>query len=160
VIVTPFAYPLVIGIAVAATLTLPRYRRPEIALAVILIALTLFPLQWTRWLAVLGDDGQFAEIRYVLDHTRPGDVVMDGWSGSGVFRRHAAYYWMLHPGVRAMLTPADVDRIVTPVTSGTVQPAAIVLDDNLRQLSPALTAFVERAYRPSGVGRVFVRDSR
>ena len=59
-----------------------------------------------------------------------------------------------------MLTPADVERIVRPVIDEAVRPAAVVLDDNLRQLSPPLTAFVERTYRPAGVGRVFVRESR
>jgi hypothetical protein len=156
-VATPLLYPGLVGAAIGVTVTLPFYRRSSVALAGILLVLSVIPAQAERRLAGMGDGGQFAQLRYVLDHTPRDAVVLDGSSGDGVFRRHASYYWLLHPGVRAMLSPAQVDGLVDALTSGRVQPNLVVLDASLRALSPRLVSFVEARYQRTAVGDIYVR---
>jgi hypothetical protein len=156
IIVTWVFYPLLVVVATLTVLTLPFYRRSDIALSVLVLALSVYPAQWTRWMWGAGDRGQFAELRYVLENTRPTGVVLEGWTGYGVFRRHAGYYWVFHPGVRAMITPAAVDELVRNLRTKRIKPDMIVLDAHLRRLSPDLVDFVENQYAPVGLGDIRV----
>jgi hypothetical protein len=158
-VLTPVLYPALVAAAAAVALAVPMHGRPHVALAAVLLVLSVIPAQAERWLAGVGDDGQFAALRFVLDHTSPEAVVLDGSSGYGVFRRHAIFFWMLHPGVRAMLSTDQVAQLVDGVTSGRVRPDVVVLDKNLRQVSPRLTAFIEHAYTDTGVDTIRVRPS-
>jgi hypothetical protein len=155
----PIVYPALVIAAIAALVTLPRYKRPELALSVVLIVLSAFPAQWESWMLRLGDQGQFAGLRYVLEHSPSNGVVLDGWSGYGVFRPHANYYWMLHPGVRAMLSPEVKNALVEGVLSARVAPDIIVLDANIQALSPRLAQYVEQTYR-AGPDQIYVRRSQ
>ena len=155
-VLAPWLYPVVMAIGGAVALSLASTGRQSAGLAVALVLLSIIPAQAMRWMAGVGDRGQFAELRYVMEHTPRDAVVLDGWSGYGVFRRHAGYYWMLHAGVRAMLTPGDVSRFVGELSSGHVRPDVVVLDEDLRQLSPGLVAFVEHRYQPAGSGDIYV----
>jgi hypothetical protein len=107
----------------------------------------------------LGDAGQFAAMRMVLSEAGPDDLVLDGWSGLGALRRHASYYWMLHPGVRAMLTEDEVTAFVETFVSGRVQPTVVVFDASLRAFAPALQSVIDREYRLLE-GDIFVRRRR
>jgi hypothetical protein len=158
IVVAPVVYPALIAVAILTALTLPVHGRQGVSLAAVLLVLSVIPVQATRWMAELGDQGQFAELRYVLEHTEPDAVVLDGWSGYGVFRRHALYHWMLHPGVRAMLPAGVVNQMVENITSGRVVPAVVVLDANLRALSGDLAAFVEARYHLAGEGDIYIRQ--
>jgi len=42
------------------------------------------------------DQRQTARLRYVFEHTRPTDTVLDGWLGTGAFRPHPLYYSFMH----------------------------------------------------------------
>jgi hypothetical protein len=152
----PWLYPVAMVMGGASALLLAYAGRQSSGLVVALVLLSVIPAQAMRWMAGVGDRGQFAELRYVMDHTPSDGVVLDGWSGYGVFRRHADYYWMLHAGVRAMLTPADVNRFVGQLSSGDVRPDVVILDKDLRQLSPGVVGLVEQRYRPAGVGEIYV----
>jgi hypothetical protein len=156
VVFSPVVYPLLIAAAVTIVLTIRFHGYREMALAAVLVVLAAIPLQGARWMRSLGDQGQFAQLRYVLD--RPPDaVVLDGWSGYGVFRPHAFYHWMLHPGVRAMLPPATVHQMVGELASGRVVPAVVVMDEHLRAFSDELARLVERRYAAAGQGDIFIR---
>jgi hypothetical protein len=155
-VIAPFVYPAAIAAGVAAALASARAAGVGVGAVAIAAVLAIVPIQSMRWMAGVGDRGQFAELRYVLDHTPVDGVVLDGWTGYGVFRRHAGYHWMLHPGVRAMLTPDDVAMIVTPLSTGQSRPDAIVLDEDLRQVSPRLVDVIEAAYMPAGLGAIYV----
>ena len=152
-------YPALVIAAIAALLSLPLHRRQDIALSVALIVLSALPLQWSRWMLSLGDGGQFDEIRYVEAHTPVNGTVLDGWSGAGVFRRHSNYYWMFHPGVRAMVPPAAVAGLVQDLRSGRMDPDVVILDRDLRELSPDVGPLVRRRYVPGGPADVYVRAS-
>jgi hypothetical protein len=154
-VLAPLVYPAVIACAVLVMVSLPLHGRREAALGLAVIALAVYPAQWTRWMRAEGDSGQFAELRYVLTSTSPKAVVMDGWSGLGVFRQHAWYYWMLHPGVRAMLPAAAVNQLAADLRSGRVRPDLVILDENLRRLSNPVRLYLESHYRPTGIDDVY-----
>jgi 4-amino-4-deoxy-L-arabinose transferase-like glycosyltransferase len=158
-VVHPIVYPVLVVAAVIALGTSRMHRRPAVALGVFLIMLYAQPAQWTRWLLSQDDAGQFGELRFVLNTPRDA-VVMDGWSGYGVFRRHAWYYWMLHPGVRAMLPEGAAVDLAASLTSGRTRPDVVVFDSQLRQISPGVTSFIEQHYAPSGVGDIYVPRQR
>jgi hypothetical protein len=153
-VLAPLVYPAVIACAVLVMVS-PLHGRREAALGLAVIALAVYPAQWTRWMRAEGDSGQFAELRYVLTSTSPKAVVMDGWSGLGVFRQHAWYYWMLHPGVRAMLPAAAVNQLAADLRSGRVRPDLVILDENLRRLSNPVRLYLESHYRPTGIDDVY-----
>jgi 4-amino-4-deoxy-L-arabinose transferase-like glycosyltransferase len=92
------------------------------------------------------DDRQMARLRYVFDHTKPADAVLDGWLGTQVFRPHPLYYAFMHRELLAMLSPADKDAYLGPLESGRVRPALITLDDELVALGPRLLSFVRQNY--------------
>jgi hypothetical protein len=158
-VVAVWVYPSVVVMAAATTILLARRARVAAALACLLITLAILPAQWTRWMADMGDDGQFAQLRFVAEQTTPDDEVLDGWSGLGVFRRHALYYWMLHPGVRAALGPDAAADLARAIISERVRPSIVILDENVRSLSPDVGPFVESRYRRVS-GDLFVRRNR
>jgi hypothetical protein len=157
VVLGPVTYPLLVGAAGLCAFMLSRSGRSALALSVLLTMLAVFPAQWTRWMLDVGDRGQFAELRYVMEHTPANGVVLDGWTGIGVFRRHANYYWKLHQGVRAMLPPEIAAGLVRELRDRRVVPDAVVLDRDLRELSPDLVRFVKDEYVPAGLGDIHLR---
>jgi hypothetical protein len=102
------------------------------------------------------NDHQLARLRTVLERTSPGDLVMDGWEGTGVFRPHALPHFFLHEEIRAMLTPQQRDAYLQALESGTIRPTLIALDVNLRALGPRFLRFVETRY-VSGDGFFYFR---
>jgi hypothetical protein len=154
-VVHPLVYPAFVAAAIIAVATVRVHRRPALALAVVIAMLCAYPAQWTRWMLGEGDQGQFAELKYVLATPRD-TVVMDGWTGYGVFRPHLWYYWMLHPGVRSMLPERAVNDFVASLESGRLRPNIVLFDAQLREVSPELTRFVEQHFSPTGVGVIHV----
>ncbi len=137
-----------------------RYRRPDLALAVVVLLLGLDPLLQMPALFRDRNDGQLAALRCVLENTTRNDTVMDGWQGLGVFRPHAWFYWMLHNEIRAMLTSQQIRQLRDDLRRGKVAPAAVNLDNDLRSLSPEITAFFEEAYAPAGIDSIRLRKER
>jgi 4-amino-4-deoxy-L-arabinose transferase-like glycosyltransferase len=155
----PLVYPALVVAALVAAATARWHRRPAVVLVLVLVMLSAQPAQWTRWMLSTGDQGQFAGLRSVLAMPRE-TVVMDGWTGYGVFRPHAWYYWMLHPGVRAMLPAAAVNELMADLGSGRLQPGVILFDSQIRALAPAMAGYVEQHYVPTGVSPIYVRRER
>ncbi len=92
------------------------------------------------------NDQQLARLRYVFEHTRPSDTVLDGWLGTQVFRPHPLRYGFMHAEMLAMLSQHDKDAFLDALESGTVRPALITLDTELRLLGPRFLSFVRRHY--------------
>jgi hypothetical protein len=95
------------------------------------------------------NDLQLARLGFVYDRTTPGDPVMDGWEGMGVFRPHAFRYFFLHEETLAMLPTAELDAYLDALESGAIRPRLIALDKNLRALGPRFLAFVTAHYTTS-----------
>lgn len=96
------------------------------------------------------NDGQLAELDFVMTHSAPNEQVMDGWRGLGVFRPHAWYYYFLHPEVRGMLPPAALAAFQAQLDTGKVRPKIIIMDNNLRALSEHFVVFVRENYQDEG----------
>jgi 4-amino-4-deoxy-L-arabinose transferase-like glycosyltransferase len=101
--------------------------------------------------------GALENIRYVLRNAGPGETVWDGFSGEGVFRPHAYHYFFLHEEIRQMLPAGERETLLAALTSGAVMPKIVLYDRHLRDLSPPLSAFVERHYVPIGRDPIRVR---
>ena len=52
-----------------------------------------------------------AQVRYVLDHTSPEQTVMDGFTGAGMFRPHAWFYFFVHGEIRPLLGPREIGEL-------------------------------------------------
>ncbi|HUG55376.1 MAG TPA: hypothetical protein VMR21_17340 [Vicinamibacteria bacterium] len=92
---------------------------------------------------------QLARIRFVLAHTTPDDTVMDGFTGAGVFRPHAWFYFFLHEEIRALLGAPEIGRLRVALREGEIAPALLLFDDDLRQMHPEITSFLRENYEPT-----------
>jgi hypothetical protein len=93
---------------------------------------------------------QLARLRLVLALTTPSETVMDGFTGAGVFRRHAYYYFFLHDEVRALLGGPEMDDLRRALRDGLIAPAVVLFDFDLQDLSREVKSFVEENYEPAG----------
>ncbi len=130
-------------IAIAATVA---FRYPTAAIAVALIAFTLDPLRRTKH-SFDPNARQLHQVRFVLEHTQPTDILMDGHSGLGVFRPHAYFFWIVDGVLLPMLTPADRQQLTQGLTSGRIAPKFIFLNGGLLAISQKMTAFIFENYR-------------
>jgi hypothetical protein len=110
------------------------------------VALAVMPLVALRDAFRTGNDVQLARLRHVFETTKPADLVMDGWEGTGVFRPHAFHYFFLHEETRAMLPRARWEAYLDALEGGSTRPSLIALDQNLRAMGPRFVAFVEAHY--------------
>lgn len=92
------------------------------------------------------DQRQSARLRYVFEHTRPTDTVMDGWLGTAVFRPHPSYYFFMHGELLAMLSDSQRTAYVDLLVSGRVRPTLITLDEELMALGSRFVRFVLKNY--------------
>lgn len=100
---------------------------------------------------------QLDAMRFVMGHSTQQDSCLDGFAGYAAFRLHAWRYWFLHEEIRAMLDKRDLDQFEENLRSGTIAPRLVIFDDNLRDLSPGITRFINTHYEPAGPGNVWRR---
>ena len=100
---------------------------------------------------------QLDGIRYVIENTKPTETVMDGFSGSGVFRPHAYFYYTLEYHTRSMLEATEWDDLLKGLQNGRIAPTLIIFDKELRALPVAITAFLTDHYQPVGEGEIWRR---
>jgi hypothetical protein len=103
----------------------------------------------------LSNEEMVSNLRYGMERTSPDDVVMDGWSGLGVFRPHAWYYAFMHGGVRSTLDKEKLSQLENDCEKGAIAPKLIILDQYIAELSPKLTTLIETTYRPTEYGKVW-----
>ena len=103
------------------------------------------------------NEGRLNEIRFILQNTTPQDTVLDGWTGSGVFRNHAYYYYFLHGEVRNMLTSQESSKDIVNALREK-QTKIIIYDGNVQALSQEVRNYVEANYKPTGVGSLYIRN--
>jgi hypothetical protein len=104
------------------------------------------------------NDGQLARLRFVLENTKPEDVVMDGWEGLGVFRPHAFYYFFLHAETVAVLPRRALGSYLNALERGQIRPKMIALDGNLFALGARFVGFVKMNYVSRDGFIYFARD--
>jgi len=120
-------------------------RRPWL-LGVAILPLAILPLSALVEAYKQPNTAQLAQLRYVLESTKPTDVVMDGIQGMGLFRPHAIYFFFLHAESLEMLTREQLDVYVDELESGKVRPRLIALDENLIALGTRFLHFVRTNY--------------
>jgi hypothetical protein len=135
-----------------------RWRQPGMAAGLLVLACSAYSVQQLRWMHGLSNTEALNEIRYVYMSTGPGDRVLDGFTGFAWFRPHASFYPFFHYGIRARLTARDVEQVIALLDSCEKQPALVILDTNLRGLSPGVEAAVSRSYRRSRFPLIWARD--
>ena len=101
---------------------------------------------------------QLEQIRYIVENTAPSDTVLDGFSGTGVFRPSAYFYWALPWNITASLTDKIKQDLLSNLRSGAIAPALILLDRDLDRFSPNIRGFVEQRYEPIGIGHIWKRS--
>jgi hypothetical protein len=130
----------------------------NLAVAVLLVGLSLYPFKEMRdEAATLKNTEVLGEIRYVLNNTSATDTCMDGWTGLGVFRQHASFYWFLPQDLRAMLSESTKHDLAVNLRSGSIAPKLIFYDYNLKDLSDETAQFFEDHYESVGKGRIWRR---
>jgi len=136
------------------------FRRENLAAAVLLAGLSLYPFKMMLYGARYTPPGvststtTLNEIRYVLQNSSPNDTCMDGWTGLGVFRPHASFYWFLHVEIRAMLDETTKNEFAANLTSGSMAPKLIFYDEDLQGLSAETAEFFEKRYESTGEGPI------
>jgi hypothetical protein len=93
---------------------------------------------------------QLARMRLVLALTTPRETVMDGFTGAGVFRPHAYFYFFLHDEIRALLEGPEKDALRRALRDGEIAPALVLFDFDVQDFSPEVKLFVEENYEPAG----------
>jgi 4-amino-4-deoxy-L-arabinose transferase-like glycosyltransferase len=156
-ILVPTLYPALVGIGLAGVLMFTLIQQRDLALTTLVIVLSAYPLKQMRDAFHWRNDAERDEIAYVIENTAPTDTFMDGWTGRGVFRPHAFFYWFLHGEIRAMLTDSQKAALLEDLRSGRVAPSLIAADGDLRGVSPELTAFLDATYEPVGKGTLAKR---
>ena len=88
---------------------------------------------------------QRKEVEYVLANTGPQETVFDGYTGYGVFRPHAYYFWMLHQEVQAMLPERDKgEQLIAALERR--QPAIAIADHWVADLPASVQEYLAAHY--------------
>ncbi|HXV59686.1 MAG TPA: hypothetical protein VEK15_03245 [Vicinamibacteria bacterium] len=147
---------------VVAFLALLRRGSRHGAAAILLITLSLHPLYQSRVFWERRNWSTLQAIEWVLRNVGPDETVLDGFSGLGVFRRHAFFFFFLHDEIRPMLRDEDWRELVQGLESGSIAPKVVVFDRHLEEGPPELRELIERDYLPAEPEPVrvrFVRES-
>jgi hypothetical protein len=148
----------------AARLPAPRARVAAVVAAVaVVVAFSVRPMRIIAGILQPGHtkvQDQLDRLRYVLTHTDPRDTVLDGFSGLGVFRPHAYFYYFLHDEIRTLLAGRGLGRLLTELRDGTVAPDFVVADRDVLELPAEVTAFLRDNYVPAGMPPLWVRRVR
>lgn len=136
----------------AVVVSLPFFlaRKRDWVLVIYLVALSVGPLnRMFRALSPLNTKYKetLQQIAFVMENTKPTDPVMDGFTGWGVFRPHAHFYWLLQEEF-PMVTRQQRVGLLADLRSGRAAPKLVFLDRNLRLFSSDVTEFVEKNYEP------------
>jgi len=102
------------------------------------------------------NDGQLADIQYIMSTTSPTDAVLDGWSGYGFLRPHAYYYYFLHSEMRAMLNEKELtDDLIDSAERNNTK--IVIYDGDMRALPQKTQEYINSNYVPTGQGNLYIR---
>src|SRR4029077_15794017 len=96
-------------------------------------------------------------IRYILEHSDAHDTVLDGFSGYGVFRPHAYFYFFLwRYGVLTMLNHRQRGQDVIDALERT-QTKFVIYDKDVQSLDPEVQTYIREHYHPGGIEGIYER---
>jgi 4-amino-4-deoxy-L-arabinose transferase-like glycosyltransferase len=131
-----------------------RWRRH--AVLVLMVALALLPVSKAIRTGTFNNAKQLTAISHVLANSSPSDAVFDGWSGYGVLRPHAYYYFFLHYELQANLSEEQRGRDVVAALERR-RPKFVVHDDPVRNLPAVVQEYILGHYRSSPVPPILER---
>jgi hypothetical protein len=124
-----------------------------------LLALNIMPIADLYDAYTSPNDKQLARLRLVFERTKPTDLVMDGWNGTGVFRPHAFHYHFIHEELVPMIPATEARAFVAKLEGGEIRPRLIALDDNLiLAFGSRFVRFVMRNYETKDGFFYFAKD--
>jgi len=102
------------------------------------------------------NDGQLANVKYIMNVTTEDDTVLDGWSGFGFLRPHAYYYFFLHSEMLAMLSEKEKsDDLINSLEEKRTK--VVIYDGAVKALPEKVQEYISGKYRHSGHGDIWVR---
>lgn len=147
---------LLFGIACTVLAVVLSPRRMRYALLVFICGTLVQPFNQMMNTFSEGNRWQLSQIRYILDHSEAKDTVLDGWSGYGVFRPHAYFYFFLNDGMLTMLNARQKGQDVIDALER--QPTKfIIYDAFVRSLNPEVQTYIQEHYRATGTGDIYER---
>ena len=142
-----WVYPAVFASLALLACALIRHR-PAWAVAVTLVAVSLYQGQQLRWMRGLSDQRQQVAMGLVHELTAgPRNTVLDGFTGYGWFRMHGWRYHFLHAGVRARLSEADVRELATGLQTGQIAPGVVLFDAQLKAMPDSVTSAIRDGFQ-------------
>lgn len=115
----------------------------------LLCTLGMFHAQLRDVDAALRTNGeQVRRVEVVQRLVPPEGTVLDGFSGFGVLRPHAYYFWWINEYSLALMTPAQCEADLLEALVRT-PPAAILFDEHLALLPESVTSWIDEHYTPS-----------
>ena len=127
----------VVLLLVAGTVLMLRARSAA-ALTVLLCAVCICPYYLARVQFLEVNTNELQSLRYTIEKTSPTDTMMDGFSGIGVFRPHAYFYWFLDPEIVGMMTDEQKRQLLADLQTGKLAPRYLIMDSFLDDvLSPS-----------------------
>ncbi len=139
-------------------LALPIFilNKGKYAMLLISIGFIAYPFQQTVKQLSANNSGQLGNVQYIMDITTEDDTVLDGWSGYGFLRKHAYYYYFLHPEMRAMLSEKErSDDIIEGLAKQRTK--VIIYDSSIKALPEKVQKYISANYVKSGHGNIYVR---
>ncbi len=134
---------------------LTRVRRTYLALSIAIIII-IYPSVQTVGQLSQKNDGQLANVKYIMNTTTEEDTVLDGWSGFGFLRSHAYYYFFLHSEMRAMLSEKEKsDDLINSLEEKRTK--VVIYDSSVKALPKKVQEYISARYKPSGHGNIWVR---
>ena len=132
--------------------------RREGALALLLVLFSIYPSFEKRVFFRNTILPGLNDIAYVVNNTDPAEPAMDGFTGWGVFRPHAYFYFFLHNEIREMHEREDWLALEDKLARSELHPRFVFYDQHLRALPRSLRNFFQRHYVPLREGsRMLVR---
>jgi hypothetical protein len=156
---SPLLYPLLGAAALAAMVAFARFGRADYACLTLVAVIAVLTAQQLLWMAGLSNRETLDEMRFIHQVSAPADTVMDGFSGFGWFRPHAAYYWFTAPGVRARLSTTQRASFVSELASCADAPKIVILDQHLHAVSPQIDQTVSANYRETRYPVIWLRGT-
>jgi 4-amino-4-deoxy-L-arabinose transferase-like glycosyltransferase len=130
-------------------------RRTYLALSIAIVIIVYLLVQTVGQLSQK-NDGQLANVKYIMNITTEEDTVLDGWSGFGFLRSHAYYYFFLHSEMLAMLSEKEkTDDLINSLEEKRTR--VVIYNGSVKTLPKKVQEYISGKYKPSGHGNIWVR---
>ncbi len=134
-------------------------KKREYVIMLVAVAIVIHPLDQMIDQLSQKNDGQLANIKYIMDVTTPSSAVLDGWSGYGFLRPHAYYYYFLHGEMRAMLNEKELtDDLIESAERNNTK--IVIYDGDLRALPQKTQDYINSNYVHTGQDNLYIRKEK